>query len=360
MDLRTSPITTQPPTTSSAAQLSFQLHLQTTEALWRACSRLIAAGELFVPTAQPPPVGSEISLQLLAAEICPPAISGRVLSIDQQGPPGFQAQVTPSDAFKEFFAREVKKRRIARRQGGKRWHNRFNVDLEVRFEDLPENGIGRATNLSRGGIFVATTKPAAAGSNVRITLGLPSGERVSGVARVVHVVTPSLFDKAAAAGVGLSFLKSDHQLLNRIEALVAEYEQASPRVLVVDDDDDFRAALSDALRASGMTVDEAGTGEEALRKLVDTLFELDVVLLDIRMPGLDGRGFLDRVRRLGGELDLRIIVLSAAPRSELQAFKGPGAANDALSKADELSEIVNRIKLALAKETATTGQGHPA
>jgi len=210
-------------------------------------------------------------------------------------------------------------------------------------------------NISRGGIFVATSNPPAAGSKVRITLGFPNGEQVSGLARAVHVVTPSPSAQASSVGVGLSFLRSDHKLCDRIDWLLAQYEQPPPRVLVVDDDDDFRAALSDALSASGMVVDEASTGEEALRKLIDTLFELDVVLLDIRMPGMDGRGFLDRVRRLGGELDLRIIVLSALPRSELQALKGPGAANDALSKADELNEIVNRIR----QVAASTKQARP-
>jgi CheY-like chemotaxis protein len=189
------------------------------------------------------------------------------------------------------------------------------------------------------------------GSKVRIAIGLPRGEKLSGLTKVVHVVTPS---QASAlhrpAGAGLSFLRSDQKLMERIAALTAEYERPPPRLLVVDDDDDFRAALADALRVTGMKVDEARTGEEALSKLVDTLFELDVVLLDIRMPGMDGRGFLDRVRRLGGELDLRIIVLSAAPRAELLALKGPGAANDALSKADDLSEIVNRIKLVVGKD----------
>lgn len=358
MDPRISAIPTQPLATSNGSQLSFQLHLQTTEALWRACSQLIAVGELFVPTSQPPTVGREISLQLVAGEVCPPAIPGRVLRIDAVGPPGFQAKVASNDEFKDFFAREVRKRRMARRQGGKRWHNRYRVDFEVGFEDFPENGMGRAVNFSRGGIFVAHPNPPVVGSKVRIAIGLPRGDKLSGLTKVVHVVTPTQASALhCSPGAGLSFLRSDQKLIERIAALTAEYEQPPPRLLLVDDDDDFRAALSDALRVTGMKVDEARTGEEALRKLVDTLFDLDVVLLDIRMPGMDGRGFLDRVRRLGGELDLRIIVLSAAPRAELLALKGPGAANDALSKADDLAEIVNRIKHVVGKEASA--EEHP-
>ena len=99
----------------------------------------------------------------------------------------------------------------------------------------------------------------------------------------------------------------------------------------------------------GMIVDDARTGEEALQKLVDGLFDLDVVLLDLRMPGLDGRGFLDRVRNLGGELDLPILVLSAASNSELQALKGPSGANDVLLKSDPLSVITSRIRMVLGR-----------
>src|SRR5260370_35703200 len=74
------------------------------------------------------------------------------------------------------------------------------------------------------------------------------------------------------------------------------------------------------------------------------------------MPGLDGRGFLKRVRNLGGELDLRIIVLSAAPRQELERLRGPAGATEVMSKSDSLSQIEARIKQVLGPPAMTNAK----
>jgi CheY-like chemotaxis protein len=149
--------------------------------------------------------------------------------------------------------------------------------------------------------------------------------------------------------MGLRFFRSNPEFRRRLSGYITDLQSGYPRVLIVDDDEDFRAALADGLGVLGMTVDFAESGEDALQKLVEHLFQIDLVLLDIRMPGLDGRGFLHRVRQLGGELDLPIVVLSAAPRAELQSLKGPHAANDVLSKNDPLEEIAGRVKDVLGR-----------
>ena len=199
---------------------------------------------------------------------------------------------------------------------------------DAAFENLPDLPVEHTTNVGEGGAFVKTFIPPAVGTTIDLSLRLPSGERLVTEAEVVHVVSVAqAAGQTYPPGVNLRFVRGDLEFRTRIAQLIAEYERKPPRVLVVDDDDDFREALSDGLTASGMAVEKAGTGEEALQKLIDQLFDLDIVLLDIRMPGLDGRGFLNRVRNLGGELDLRIIVLSAAPRAELERLRGPAGAN---------------------------------
>lgn len=68
------------------------------------------------------------------------------------------------------------------------------------------------------------------------------------------------------------------------------------RVLVVDDDDDTREILADALRGEGLEVDEARDGQEALERLrLDPL--PDVIVLDEQMPRVCGVEF--RRRQLG-------------------------------------------------------------
>jgi len=67
------------------------------------------------------------------------------------------------------------------------------------------------------------------------------------------------------------------------------------RVLLVDDEADYRETLAKVLRRRGMSVAAAGGGAEALDRLGAGAF--DVVLLDLRMPGLDGLATLREIRR---------------------------------------------------------------
>ncbi len=330
-------------------------------ALWRIYSQILAEGQLFIASKMPPTIGSEVRLQFTAGDVRPPALIGQVLWIElAEERSGFQAKAIPSPAFKEFFRRRAATKRQGRRsrhQGGKRKHERYLVRLDAAFENLPDLPVEHTTNIGEGGVFVKTFTPPPIGTRIDLSLRLPSGERLVTEAEVVHVVSVSqAAGQTYPPGVNLAFVRSDSELRARVAQLIAEYERKPPRVLVVDDDDDFREALADGLRAAGMAVERAATGEEALQKLIDQLFELDVVLLDIRMPGLDGRGFLKRVRNLGGELDLRIIVLSAAPRQELERLRGPAGANEVMSKSDSLSQIVARIKQVLGPPAMTNAK----
>jgi CheY-like chemotaxis protein len=61
-------------------------------------------------------------------------------------------------------------------------------------------------------------------------------------------------------------------------------------ILVVDDDDDVRSTVAEALEDEGFEVATAANGAEALKLLVDGLFP-DAILLDMMMPEMDGWGF---------------------------------------------------------------------
>src|SRR5437763_2203343 len=69
------------------------------------------------------------------------------------------------------------------------------------------------------------------------------------------------------------------------------------KVLIVDDEASQRSGLAAMLPAWGMTTETAGDGNEALTKLNN--FAADVILTDLNMPGLDGFGFLQRLRDSG-------------------------------------------------------------
>lgn len=72
------------------------------------------------------------------------------------------------------------------------------------------------------------------------------------------------------------------------------------RILVVDDEAPVREVLSEYFTSHGYTVDGASSGDEALATIRHD--RPDLVLLDIRMPGIDGVEVLGRIRKLDGAL----------------------------------------------------------
>ena len=66
-------------------------------------------------------------------------------------------------------------------------------------------------------------------------------------------------------------------------------------VLIVEDDPDSRDMLQQVVESMGASVAVAGDGREALR--VATWMRPDLILCDLRMPMVDGYGFIDRLRR---------------------------------------------------------------
>ncbi len=80
-------------------------------------------------------------------------------------------------------------------------------------------------------------------------------------------------------------------------------------ILVVDDDDDFREALCEVLAEAGYPVEQAGNGELALMRMTGEV--PGVVLLDLKMPVLDGWGVVERMRKDPRTAHVPILILSA-------------------------------------------------
>ena len=66
------------------------------------------------------------------------------------------------------------------------------------------------------------------------------------------------------------------------------------RVLVVDDEEDFQQLLTVRLKLRGYDTVSVGTGEQALQSLAQR--PADVVVLDVRLPGMDGLQTLERIK----------------------------------------------------------------
>ncbi len=88
-----------------------------------------------------------------------------------------------------------------------------------------------------------------------------------------------------------------------------------PRVLVVDDNEALRENLAEALHLEGYRATLAADGATALRRLHEEPF--DAVLLDLVMPGIDGRQLLARIRADPRLAALRVVVTTgqSGPRA---------------------------------------------
>jgi CheY-like chemotaxis protein len=82
-----------------------------------------------------------------------------------------------------------------------------------------------------------------------------------------------------------------------------------PRVLVIDDDEVLRELLIGVVKQAGYQVDAVGEGQAALERLAERSY--DVILSDVRMPGMDGIAFYEEVRRRHSDQAARIILMTA-------------------------------------------------
>jgi DNA-binding response OmpR family regulator len=113
-------------------------------------------------------------------------------------------------------------------------------------------------------------------------------------------------------------------------------------ILIVDDEKNIRLTLSQALKALKVETDTAANGEEALAKLKEKEFCL--ILLDLKMPGMDGMEVLRRVREI--RPDIRVIILTAYGTIESAVEAMRLGATDFIQKpfsAEEIRELVSRV-----------------
>lgn len=114
-------------------------------------------------------------------------------------------------------------------------------------------------------------------------------------------------------------------------------------VLIVDDEEALVRSLSFALREEGMRISTASSGEAALQHALD---DVDIVLLDLGLPGIDGMATLDGLRQRSPLLPVIMISAHGDTRAAVQAVKG--GATDYLTKPFELDDLLATISSTLA------------
>jgi len=124
------------------------------------------------------------------------------------------------------------------------------------------------------------------------------------------------------------------------------------RLLVVDDEDSIRAALSRFLSTRGFEVENAASGQAALRLLGREHFT--VMLCDVRMPGMTGLDVLHQA--LAHDPDLAVVMLTAVNDAVTATEALAGGAFDYLVKPVELNQLEGALERALHKRTLVLEQ----
>jgi DNA-binding NtrC family response regulator len=119
-------------------------------------------------------------------------------------------------------------------------------------------------------------------------------------------------------------------------------------VLVVDDEKNIQVTLSRALTMAGYAVETAGGGQEALEKIA--ALPVDVVVMDVRMPDLDGLAVLQRARETRPDLPVVIMSGHGSIETVRNAFK-LGAFDYLEKPITEKDKLLVAVKNALALES---------
>jgi DNA-binding response OmpR family regulator len=144
--------------------------------------------------------------------------------------------------------------------------------------------------------------------------------------------------------VGVSLHEVNYKLYRK-RLLVYKREEifldaVAKRILVVDDETNMRATLADILSDEGYIIDTAVDGLSAVEMCGQQTY--DVVLMDVRMPGIDGVEAFRRIRRLNESV--RVVMMSAYSQNDLKRAVLDEGAVAFLSKPLDIENVIGLIQ----------------
>ncbi|HMK36925.1 MAG TPA: response regulator [Desulfomonilaceae bacterium] len=119
------------------------------------------------------------------------------------------------------------------------------------------------------------------------------------------------------------------------------------RVLLVDDEAPFVEALAKRLDRRGLEVAVAYSGPEALQKLTENR-NIDVVVLDVKMPGMDGIDVLKAIKSTHGMVEVIMLTGHATVETAIEGMKI--GALDYLMKPCDMEVLMSKVQEAKAKK----------
>ncbi len=117
------------------------------------------------------------------------------------------------------------------------------------------------------------------------------------------------------------------------------------KILVVDDERIVRVTIADDLKDAGFQVREFASAESAFQHLVEIDSNVDIIITDLKMPGIDGLEFLRKIKQINPEIYVLLMTAHGSIQTAVKAMQL--GAYDYLVKPfniDELLLIINRVK----------------
>ena len=117
---------------------------------------------------------------------------------------------------------------------------------------------------------------------------------------------------------------------------------AKEHILVVEDEEHLATGIKYNLDAEGYRVTTVGDGPSALRLIEESPDDVDLVVLDLMLPGMSGYAVCEALR--AGDKDIPVLILSARTLAEDRTRGFDVGANQYLTKPFDLDEFLSRIK----------------
>lgn len=200
-------------------------------------------------------------------------------------------------------------------ESDRRKEQRQRLVLKVTLGHASDFVVRYTGDVSARGAFIVTDSPLPVGGRVHVEVSFPgllSPHRIAGVVRWSKGLDVAAVDEQP--GFGVEWTEQPHDELLRALG-DSDVVAAAPRrfcVLVVDDDADVRSMLQAALSkvtGAALDVEEASDGAQALARVARG--GVDLVLLELNMPEMDGHTVLDRIRSDERSATLPVVVVSA-------------------------------------------------
>ena len=128
----------------------------------------------------------------------------------------------------------------------------------------------------------------------------------------------------------------------------------SEKILIVEDEENLRFVVAETLKRSGYEVEEAGSAEEGLDKIERQ--SPDLVIMDIRLPGISGLEAMGRVKAIDPNLPILVVTAFGSKEVALEAVKK--GAYDFFTKPFHVDALRRAVRRALFELDGRRAGGH--